>query len=107
MRTKTRTTVNLKPGMVIKTVASDSTETLLPATYRVVASNTKTTPYAERCIKFTDGTHIMTALTWEYSVARGKAARNAAKQRAALIPSFALADALNLLSAYTAGAVTA
>jgi hypothetical protein len=107
MRTKTRATKDIKPGMVIRSVAFDSTGTLLDAAYRVVAKNTKTTPWAERCIKFTDGTQVMTSLRWEYDVVRGKAQRNAAKVRAALIPGFALADAMSLIGGYARTAVSA
>ncbi len=100
MRTKTRTTENLKPGMVIKSVAYDHNDNLLDATYRQVARNYKPTPWAERCIQFTDGTYVMTALGWKYSVARSKAQRNAAKMRASYIPAHALADVLALFGAY-------
>lgn len=100
MRTKTRTTEQLKPGMVIKSVAFDSNDNLLDHAHRVVATNTKTTPWAERRITFTDGTYLMTALGWEHEVARGKTARNAAKARAAMIPGFALAETFRIFGAY-------
>jgi hypothetical protein len=107
LRTKTRTTAQLKPGMVIKSVAFDGNDTPLDASYRQVARNYKPTPWAERCIKFTDGTYVMAALGWEYRVARGKAVRNATKTRAAIIPALALANVLDLLGGYARTAVAA
>ena len=107
MRTKTRTTAQLKAGMVIKSAAFDSNGTLLDATYRQIASNTKTTPWAERRLTFTDGTYVMATLGWEHTVVRGKTARNAAKARAAIIPAHVFANALDLIGAYARTVVAA
>jgi hypothetical protein len=106
VRTKTLTTAQLKPGMVIESVAYDRDGNLLTKTLRVVADNRKTTPWAERCITFADGTYLMLSLRWEHAVIRSKSVRSAAKARTVAAPSFTFADALNLLGAYAANSVT-
>lgn len=98
MRTKTRITEQLKPGMVVRSPGALVGTPLHP--FREVATVTRPTPWAERCITFTDGTHVLWGNGWEFQVARGKTRRNAAKTRAAIIPGFALADALHLLGGY-------
>jgi len=100
MRTKIRTTAQLKPGMVIR---SSNTHA-----FRQVAKVEKLTPYAERVVTFTDGARERWGNGWEFQVARSKAIRGAAKARAALIPAHALSDALGaVVGAYARETVTA
>jgi hypothetical protein len=103
MRTKTRTTTQLKPGMVVRSPGALAGTPLHP--FREVATVTKTTPWAERLITFTDGTRVLWGNGGEFEVARSKSTRNAAKSRAALIPGHALADMLALFGAYGRTAV--
>lgn len=104
MRTKTRTTTQLKPGMVIRSVAYDRDGNLLDHAYRVVAANTKPTPWAERRITFTDGTYRMVSLSAEHQVVRGKTHRSAAKNRVGRSAGF-VESALMFLGAYAVKAV--
>lgn len=79
MRTKTRTTRDIRPGMLIR-----SAHTLGQPAYREVATVTRPTPWAERLITFTDGSSQLYSLAWEFHVARGKTIRRAARVRTAL-----------------------
>lgn len=97
---KIRTTTQLKPGMVVRSPGALAGTPLHP--FRQVATVTRPTPWAERLITFTDGTRVLWGNGWEFEVASSKAQRNAAKRRAAIIPSHALADALGLFGAYVA-----
>lgn len=106
MRYKIRTTQNIQPGMVIRTTGEDSFGLDLTA-FRQVAKVNKTSTYSSAVITFTDGTRAHVGYFRDFQVARGKAQRNAAKARASIIPSTALAGALNLLGDYARLAVTA
>ncbi|WP_433730813.1 hypothetical protein ACQP2Y_21080 [Actinoplanes sp. CA-051413] len=103
MRTKTRTTTQLKPGMVVRGPGSLAGTPL--HAFREVATVTKPTPWAERLITFTDGTRVLRGDGGEFEVARSKTIRNAAKNRAAFISSHALADMLALFGTYARTAV--
>lgn len=98
MRTKTRTTTELKPGMVVRIPHADPATGL--TAFRQVARVERLTPWAERFITFTDGTRLRYGNGGEFEVARSKAARNGAKARASLIAGHALAGALNLFAFY-------
>jgi hypothetical protein len=103
MRTKTRTTTQLKPGMVVRSPGALAGTPLHP--FREVATVIKPTPWAERLITFTDGTRVLWGNGWDFEVARSKTVRNATKTRAALISSHALADMLALFGTYARTAV--
>lgn len=99
MRTKTRTTTQLKPGMVIRLDFSTNQ-------FKQVAT-VKPGPWPNtRDITFTDGTRNWFHLSTAWTVARSKTVRNATKARAALIPGHALADVLGLFGAYARAAVS-
>lgn len=100
MRTKTRTTLDIRPGMVVRTMGD--------ATYRQVATTVKHLWWAARTITFTDGTHETYAIDWEFTVARGKTIRNSAKACAAGQPRpTALESVFALLGGYATGVVGA
>lgn len=98
MRTKTRTTVQLKPGMVAR-ITNALPETGLHE-FREIATIETLTPYAERFITFTDGTRIRYSNAGEFDVARSKAQRKAAKARAGRQQAGVVESALALLGAY-------
>lgn len=93
MRTKTRNALDIKPGMVIRFDFSHGP-------FRQVAS-VKPGPWPNtRYITFTDGTIDWHGRSVDFQVARSKTIRNAAKARAALIPSHSVANTLGLFGAY-------
>ena len=95
MRTKTRTTIDIKPGMVIRSPHA------LPGTpyhpFREVAAVTPGPWPNTRYITFVDGPGDWYHAKTEWAVARGKTTRNAVKaraaQQAAPAPTFAQAVA--------------
>lgn len=98
MRTKTRNTFDIKPGMVIRLDFSTQP-------FKQVAT-VKRGPWAyTRQITFTDGTSQWHGRSSDFHVVRAKTARNAVKARASLIPQHALANVLDLLGAYARTAV--
>lgn len=97
MRTKTRTTTQLKPGMVVRTQGIDANGLDLTL-FRQVAKVNKLSIYSTAVVTFTDGTRADVGYYREFQVARSKTVRNAAKthqQRPGVIES-----ALALLGAY-------
>lgn len=98
MRTKARTTAQLKPGMVIRFDFSTNQ-------FRQVATVTPGPWPNTRYITFTDGTGNWHHTTAGWTVARGKTTRKTVQARASLIPSFALADVFALFGAYAQTAV--
>ena len=90
MRTKTRTTIDIKPGMVIRFDSSDRE-------FRQVAAVTPGPWPNTRYITFVDGPGDWYHAKTEWAVARGKTTRKAVKgraaQQAAPAPTFAQAVA--------------
>src|SRR5690349_18524808 len=97
MRTKTRTTAGVKPGMVIRLDFSTGN-------FQQVATVQRGPWPRTRHVTFTDGTSQWYSLGTGWTVARGKATRNAVRARASLISSHALADALALVGSYALAA---
>ena len=93
MRTKTRTTIDIKPGMVIRFDSSDRE-------FRQVAAVTPGPWPNTRYITFVDGPGDWYHAKTEWAVARGKTTRNAVKARAAQPQPTGISAALQLLTGY-------
>lgn len=100
MRTKTRATLDIRPGMVIRFDFSIRGE------FRQVAAVERGPWPNTRYITFTDGTGDWYHASTGWAVARGKTARKTVTHLAPK-PSGTLADALALLGAYASKAVAA
>lgn len=86
MRTKTRTTFDIKPGMVIRLDFSTGD-------FKQVATTTRGPWPNTRQITFTDGASQWFHANTNWAVARGKTARNAAIRRAGIGSTVDILDA--------------
>lgn len=99
MRTKTRTTTQLKPGMVVRTQGIDANGTDLTL-FRQVVKVDKLSIYSTAVVTFTDGTRADVGYGREFQVTRSKTVRNTAKTRAEQQTPGVIESALTLLGAY-------
>ncbi len=107
MRTKSRTTAQLKPGMVIRCAGANPAAFNHPVhTWRQVAKVETAGLWGQRVVTFTDGTREQWGRGMTFDVTRSKAVRNSVKASGGTVrPAPALADALALFAGYARTAV--
>ncbi len=107
MRTKTRTTAQLKPGMVIRCTGANPAAFNHPVhTWRQVAKVETAGLWGQRVVTFTDGTSEQWGRGMTFDVTRSKTVRNSVKAGVSVVrPTPTLTDALALFAGYARTAV--